>query len=165
MPIAFLSLGSNLGDREENLRVAMARLDSEDCRIVAVSGVVETEPVGETEQPVPNYLNCAVKVETALLPLELLERTQAVEREGGRTPTFRWGPRTIDIDILLYDRLSIATDRLTIPHPRLRERAFVLAGLAELAPDLTLPDGTRIADARVDPCIGSQVVRPWRKPC
>lgn len=164
MPTAYLSLGSNLGDRERNLREAIARIDSEECRVVAVSSVVETEPVGETEQPVPNYLNCTVEMETTLSPLEFLDRTQAVEREGGRTPTFRWGPRTIDIDILLYDSLSIASERLTIPHARLRERAFVLAGLAELAPELVLPDGTRISDALADPSVASQVVRPWRKP-
>jgi 2-amino-4-hydroxy-6-hydroxymethyldihydropteridine diphosphokinase len=161
MATAYLSLGSNLGNRGRNLRDAVAALDTSDCRVVAVSNVVETEPVGETDQPVPNYLNRAVKVETEMSPEDLLDHTQAAERAGGRTPTFRWGPRTIDIDILLYDSLTITSDRLTIPHPRLRERAFVLLGLSELSPDLVLPDGASVRHLLAAPAVAAQIVRPY----
>src|SRR5689334_12943773 len=119
VPITYLSVGSNVGDRARNLRDALARLERPTLRVTAVSGVYETEPVGETPEPVPAYLNCVARIETSLEPLALLLHTQQVEREGGRTPTFRWGPRTIDIDILLYNGLTLATDALVIPHPRL----------------------------------------------
>jgi len=161
MPIAYLSLGSNLGDRGRNLREAIQRLETPHSRVVATSKIVESLPVGETVEPVPPYLNCAVELDTVLPPLDLLDWTQEIERAGGRTPTFRWGPRAIDIDILLYGNQVVETGRLTIPHARLRERAFALTTLADIAPELSLPDGTPIRDLLDDPSISSQVVTTW----
>jgi 2-amino-4-hydroxy-6-hydroxymethyldihydropteridine diphosphokinase len=142
MPTAYLSLGSNLGDRFANLTRALARLDSDDIRVRTTSSVYETAPVGETLEPVPHYLNLVAEVDTMLSPDDLLKRTQAVEAALGRVPTFRWGPRAIDIDILLFDDLSFDSAGLQIPHPRMTERAFVLVPLHEIAPNIVLPDGT-----------------------
>ena len=160
MPTAYLSLGSNLGDRELNLREALKRLNTPDARITAVSRIFETRHVGDTEERVPDYLNCVAQMETALFAESLLQHTQAVERAGGRVPTFRWGPRSIDIDILMYGDLAIATEALTIPHPRMFDRAFVLKPLADLIPDIIFPDGATLADRLTDPAIASQQVRP-----
>src|SRR5438045_9741651 len=113
----YLGLGSNLGDRESHLRVALERLAAGPFRVTGVSRLYETTPVGETPEPVPNYINCVARAETDLLPLEVLEYTKRIEWEGGRTPTFRWGPRTIDIDLLLYNGLKIEEQRLSVPHP------------------------------------------------
>lgn len=159
MPTVYLSLGSNLGDRLAHLRGARERLNRGDLRLTGVSGLYETAPVGETPEPVPDYLNGAVRGETDLSPLALLDYIQSVERQGGRTPTFRWGPRTIDIDILLYDGILLNTERLVLPHPRLYDRAFVLVPLADIAPDLVFPDGTSLAERLRDPAIRAQKVR------
>lgn len=126
----YLGLGTNLGDRAGNLRQALARL-KQSIRITAVSSIYETEPWGVREQP--RFLNMAVGGETALTPDELLQTVKAIEREMGRTDGVRYGPRVIDIDILLYDDLIVRQTGLEIPHPRLTERAFVLAPLAEIA--------------------------------
>jgi 2-amino-4-hydroxy-6-hydroxymethyldihydropteridine diphosphokinase len=144
MPLVYLSLGSNMGDRDNNLRLAREKLEGPELHIRKSSGVYETVPVGETEFPVPSYLNCVVQAETSLPPHALLDYTQAVERECGRVPTFRWGPRTIDIDIVWYEGVEMESARLTIPHPRIKERAFVLTPLMELVPDLALPGGVKI---------------------
>ncbi len=159
MPTIYLSLGSNVGDREANLRVALERLAEGPFRITGVSPIYETVPVGETPQPVPDYLNCVARAETELHPPEVLKYTQGVERVGGRTPTFRWGPRTIDVDLLLYDDATVLEPGLTVPHPRMAERAFVLKPLADLEPDLSMPDGTRIADLLARPEVREQAVR------
>jgi 2-amino-4-hydroxy-6-hydroxymethyldihydropteridine diphosphokinase len=164
MATAYLSLGSNLGDRAANLREALGRLDKGGAvRVTAVSSLYETAPVGETPEPVPAYLNLVARVETELPPEELLLHTQAVERAGGRAPTFRWGPRVIDIDIALYDAISVVTETLTIPHPRLRERAFVLRPLVEVAPGLRLPDGTTVKSLLGQPVVAAQEVRLWEE--
>lgn len=133
----YLSLGSNIGDREANLRKAIERLESLDVRILRASRIYETEPVDYVDQAW--FLNQVVEAETALFPLQLLTRIARVERELGRTRTMPKGPRTIDIDILFYAGAVIRTVRLEIPHPRLAQRRFVLAPLAELAPDLRHP--------------------------
>ena len=133
----YLSLGSNLGDREGNLRKAVERLASGDVRVLRSSRIYETEPVGYQDQGW--FLNQVVEAETALFPMQLLTRTGRVERELGRRRTVPKGPRTIDIDILLYGAARVATVRLEIPHPRMAERRFVLAPLAELAPLLRHP--------------------------
>jgi len=161
MARAVLGLGSNLGDREENLRAALRMLNGFAGTVLRVSPVYETEPIGETPEPVPPYLNCVACLETDLPPLDLLDYTQATERAGGRIPTYRWGPRTIDIDILFYGTVALSLDRLTIPHPRLFERAFVLVPLADLFPGLTFADGTNIAQRLADPAIRSQRIHPW----
>jgi 2-amino-4-hydroxy-6-hydroxymethyldihydropteridine diphosphokinase len=133
----YLSLGSNIGDRAENLRKAVELLASQDIRVLHASRIYETEPVDLINQAW--FLNQVVEAETALFPMQLLTRIGRVERELGRTRTVPKGPRTIDIDILFYAAAIVETARLEIPHPRIAERRFVLAPLAELAPDLRHP--------------------------
>lgn len=140
---AWLSLGSNQGDRLRNLREAIARLQTERVQVVRCASVYETEPVGY-DTPQPLYLNTVVQVRTQLEPLALLEHVMAVEQAGGRARTHYGNPRTIDIDIVLYESVQMQSERLTIPHPRMHQRAFVLVPLLEIAPDLTLPDGTLV---------------------
>jgi 2-amino-4-hydroxy-6-hydroxymethyldihydropteridine diphosphokinase len=133
----YLSLGSNVGDREANLRKAVERLASDDVRVLRSSRIYETEPVDYQDQAW--FLNQVVEAETALFPMQLLTRIGRVEHELGRVRTRRNGPRTIDIDILFYAAAIVNTPRLEIPHPRISERRFVLAPLAELVPDLRHP--------------------------
>jgi 2-amino-4-hydroxy-6-hydroxymethyldihydropteridine diphosphokinase len=137
LKLVYLGLGSNMGDREASLRTALDQLDAPDFRLLRVSSFYETEPIGFREQPW--FLNLAAEFETDLLPEQLLHRMQKVEMNIGRTRTIANGPRTIDIDILLYGDSAIKTEELEIPHPRYRERRFTLAPLAELNPDLTDP--------------------------
>ena len=139
---AYLGLGSNLGDREQNLEHAVSLLERVAAPVV-VSSVYETRPWGYVDQP--DFLNLACSVETALSAEELLRAAQAVEVLIGREPTFRYGPRLIDVDILLYGDRIIDTGDLRVPHPSLFERAFALAPLAEIAPELVHPElGTSI---------------------
>ena len=134
----YLSLGSNVGDRAENLRLAVERLGEADVRVLHCSRIYETEPVDYVNQAW--FLNQVVEAETVLFPLQLLSRTGRVERELGRKRSvIKKGPRTIDIDILFYAAAVVETARLEIPHPRIAERRFVLAPLAELAADLRHP--------------------------
>jgi len=133
----YLSLGSNLGDREANLRGAVERLAGRDVRVLRTSRIYETEPVDYRDQAW--FLNQVVEAETALFPLQFLTRTARLERDLGRKRTVPKGPRTIDIDILFYASAVIETPKLEIPHPRIAERRFVLVPLAELAPDLRHP--------------------------
>jgi 2-amino-4-hydroxy-6-hydroxymethyldihydropteridine diphosphokinase len=147
--IAFLGLGSNLGDRLTNLQGAVDLLQAEPgLRVAASSRVWETVPVGGPPQP--DYLNAVIGVETDLSARDLLEVAHRVEARLGRVRKERWGARSIDVDLLLYDEESIEEADLVVPHPRLRERAFVLLPLLELAEDVTLPDGTRLKDLRID---------------
>jgi 2-amino-4-hydroxy-6-hydroxymethyldihydropteridine diphosphokinase len=133
----YLSLGSNIGDREGNLRQAVERLASLDVRVLHASRIYETEPLDYKNQAW--FLNQVVEAETALFPMQLLTRIGRVERELGRVRAVPKGPRTIDIDILFYAAAVVETARLEIPHPRIAERRFVLEPLAELAPDLRHP--------------------------
>jgi 2-amino-4-hydroxy-6-hydroxymethyldihydropteridine diphosphokinase len=144
--LAYVGLGSNLGDREATIRRALELLDSDpEIELVAVSSPRETDPVGYLEQP--RFLNLACSLETDLSPRELLDRLLAVERAlGRRRDGPRFGPRTIDLDLLLYGDVSLHEPGLTVPHPRLAERRFALEPLAELDPDLALPDGRPVAD-------------------
>ena len=128
---AFLGLGSNLGDRWAHLRAAVAALPD----VVAVSPVYETSPVGGPEDQGP-YLNCVVELSTELGPRGLLGVAQRLEAAAGRERHERWGPRTLDVDVLLVDDLTVDEPDLVVPHPRMWERRFVLAPLADLAPDL-----------------------------
>ena len=143
----YLGLGSNEGDRVANLRAAVEELPRHGVQIDAVSSLYETDPVGEiTEQP--DFLNAAVRVHTELGPERLLDVCKAVEVEHGQMfGASRHGPRPLDIDLLLLGDLELRTERLTLPHPEVARRRFVLVPLLELDPDLTLPDGTRLADA------------------
>jgi 2-amino-4-hydroxy-6-hydroxymethyldihydropteridine diphosphokinase len=135
---AFVGIGSNLGDREGNIRQAVALLSAEDgIDVVAVSEIRETEPVGPVEQG--PFLNGAVRIETDLAPRELLERLLTIEQRLGRLRRERWGPRTIDLDLLLYGDDVVDEPGLTVPHPRLHERGFALEPLSDLAPSLEIP--------------------------
>lgn len=134
MTIVYLGLGSNLGDREGWIRQAVDRLAGSGIEVQRLSSIYETEPQGLADQAW--FLNAVAETRTELKPLELLARTQAVEHALERRRTVVNGPRTIDIDILIYGDLVMDTPELTIPHPRYRDRRFVLAPLADLAPDL-----------------------------
>jgi 2-amino-4-hydroxy-6-hydroxymethyldihydropteridine diphosphokinase len=142
--LAYIGLGTNLGDRELNLRRALERL--EELGSVRASSLRETEPVGVTDQP--KFLNAAAELATDLSARELLERLLGIEQELGRDRATerRWGPRVVDLDILLFGEEAIDEPGLTVPHPRLADRRFVLEPLCELNEDLTLPDGTRVRD-------------------
>jgi 2-amino-4-hydroxy-6-hydroxymethyldihydropteridine diphosphokinase len=158
---AYLALGSNLGDRLEMLQRAVDLLaDVDGILVVRSSRVFETAPVGP---PQPDYLNAVIEIETSLGPSELLESCQGVERALGRERRERWGARTIDVDVLTYDAIEVDEPDLRIPHPRMRERAFVLVPLGELDPDPPLPGGRRLADVRLPPgdVLG---VRPFGPP-
>jgi 2-amino-4-hydroxy-6-hydroxymethyldihydropteridine diphosphokinase len=133
---AYIGLGANLGDRAATLREAARRL-GELGTITAVSSFYETEPVGFREQP--SFLNAVIVLETDLPPAALFDALLAIERDLGRVRSFRNAPRTLDLDILLQDDLVMDTPELTLPHPRMHERAFVLAPLAEIAPDVRHP--------------------------
>ena len=130
MTLVYLGLGSNLGTRTRNLSAARRRLRQRGVRILRQSRVIETEPWGVTDQP--RFLNQVVEAEWDGTPRQLLETVKAVEREGGRSPTRRWGPRVIDVDILLFGDRHIHDPDLVIPHPRISERRFVRDGLREL---------------------------------
>jgi 2-amino-4-hydroxy-6-hydroxymethyldihydropteridine diphosphokinase len=134
--IIYISLGSNLGDRLANLRNAMTNI-SPKVKAVAQSSIYETEPWGYSDQP--SFLNQIIKANTDLAPFDLLAFFKEIEVSMGRQETFRFGPRLIDLDILFFDDLVINTPKLTIPHPRIIERAFVLIPLVEIAPDLYHP--------------------------
>ena len=140
MTRAYVGVGANLGDREATIRAALDALPG----VVAVSALRETAPVGIVEQP--SFLNGAAALETALAPRELLETLLAVERELGRERAERWGPRTIDLDLLLYGDETIDEPGLTVPHPRLHERRFALEPLLDLDPELAIPGRGRVAD-------------------
>jgi 2-amino-4-hydroxy-6-hydroxymethyldihydropteridine diphosphokinase len=138
MHVAYVGLGSNLGDREGHLARALEALGRVDGVVVRRrSSVRETEPVGGPPQG--PFLNAVAEIETALDPAALLGALKAVERAGGRRPGPLWGPREIDLDLLLYDDLVLRADDLVVPHPRLAARAFVLEPLAEIAPDVVHP--------------------------
>jgi 2-amino-4-hydroxy-6-hydroxymethyldihydropteridine diphosphokinase len=147
---AYLGLGSNLGDRLASLQRAVDMLGEETgIELTRSSRVWETDPVGGPEQP--DFLNVVVRAEVGLTPLDLLAACQGVEAALGRMRDVRWGPRTIDIDVLLLDARAIDETGLVVPHPRMHERAFVLMPLLELYPDPVLPDGTRLVDVRLGP--------------
>jgi 2-amino-4-hydroxy-6-hydroxymethyldihydropteridine diphosphokinase len=145
--VGYLGLGSNVGDRESHLRAAVEALREHGVEAEAVSSLYETEPVGEVLDQ-PDFLNAAVRIRTELEPEELLDVCKAIEVEQGRMlGGQRHGPRPLDIDLLLLGEIELSTDRLTLPHPQVTSRRFVLAPLLELDPELALPDGTGLADA------------------
>ena len=135
-----IGLGSNIGDRERNIKEALVNLGKNPAiSVKAESSLYETKPFGYVDQP--DFLNAVAVIDTSLSPLELLDVCQAVEGQLGRKREIRWGPRTIDIDILIYNDYSCQTPMLTLPHPGLQERLFVLVPLAELLPDVPLYKG------------------------
>jgi len=153
----YLSLGSNLGDRKGNLRAAIAELPQAGVRDIRESSLYETEPVDYREQPW--FLNCVVEGETELAAAELLRALRGIEAEMGSKKEFAKGPRVLDIDILLYGDETINTPELQVPHPRMLQRKFVLAPLAEIAPQVSHPqwDG-RTAKAALEQAADQSVV-------
>jgi 2-amino-4-hydroxy-6-hydroxymethyldihydropteridine diphosphokinase len=134
LTVAVLGLGANIGDRQSNLAVALRRLDAHpDITVQAVSALYETPPWGKTDQPA--FLNAAARIETGLSPHALLKAILEVERSLGRERGERWGPRTLDIDILVFGTAAVNEPGLEIPHPRLPERAFALAPLLDVLPE------------------------------
>ena len=164
MRTGYLGLGSNVGDRAEQLRAAIGMLRERGVEVEAVSPAYETEPMGEVLDQ-PDFLNAAVRIRAELEPEALLDLCKEIEAARGRAfDAPRHSPRPLDIDLLLLGDLELANDRLTLPHPEVTSRRFVLAPLLELDPNLALPDGTRLADAlaALDPGQRAERVGPLR---
>ena len=143
----YLGLGSNVGDPAAHLRAAVILLPEQGVEVEAFSSTYLTEPVGEVLDQ-PDFLNAALRIATELEPEELLDACKEIEAERGRSfDARRHSPRPLDVDLLLFGDLEFSSDRLTLPHPEVTRRRFVLVPLLELDPELTLPDGTRLADA------------------
>ncbi len=162
---AHLGLGTNLGSREENLSRALQSLTaSKVVQIVRSSSIYETAPWGYTDQP--SFLNCAVEIRTELTPVELLELAKRIEIDLGRQSNFRYGPRLIDIDILLYgnETVHLTQPDLQIPHPRMAERAFVLVPLSEIAPEITHPTLHISLTHLTEQVEGKEEVKLWGPP-
>jgi len=156
---AYLSLGSNLNDREANLRRALEILESPDVHIKRVSSIYETEPQEMRDQPW--FLNLVAEVETTLFPMQLLRRVRKIEKELGRQRLVPKGPRTVDIDILLFGRFVMDSPALQVPHPRMQDRRFVLEPLAEIAPELRHPVTRRSVPEMLQATSG-QIVRRFQ---
>ena len=137
MSRAYVALGSNLGDREENLRTALKHLQENGVDVIKTSTFIETEPYGVTDQP--GFVNAVCQVETELAPLELLRLLLSIEQEMGRVRLRRWGERNIDLDLLLYEDAVLESEELTLPHPDMQNRDFVLIPLAEIAGEVVHP--------------------------
>ena len=137
MSTAFVALGSNLGDREGNLRTALKHLQENGVEVVKVSSFIETEPYGLTDQP--GFVNGVCQVQTELAPLELLRLLLEIEQQMGRVRLRRWGERNIDLDLLLYEDAALESEELTLPHPDMHNRDFVLLPLAEIAGEVVHP--------------------------
>ncbi|MCL6744040.1 2-amino-4-hydroxy-6-hydroxymethyldihydropteridine diphosphokinase [Kosakonia sp. R1.Fl] len=146
MTLAYIALGSNLASPLDQVNAAMKALgEIPQSRIVAVSSLYRTPPLGPPDQP--DYLNAAVALETDLTPETLLDHTQRIELQQGRVrKAERWGPRTLDLDIMLFGNLTLNTERLTVPHYDMKNRGFMLWPLFEIAPDLHFPDGTSLQE-------------------
>ncbi|MCQ4967054.1 2-amino-4-hydroxy-6-hydroxymethyldihydropteridine diphosphokinase [Atlantibacter hermannii] len=153
MTRVYIAIGSNLASPLEQVNAALAALaEIPDSQIVAVSPFYRTPPLGPQDQP--DYLNAAVALDTDLAPETLLDHTQRIELQQGRErKAHRWGPRTLDLDIMLFGDRQIATPRLTVPHYDMKNRAFMLLPLVHIAPDVCFPDGVKVADilANLDP--------------
>lgn len=160
---AFLSLGTNIGNREKFLHEALLLLDQHNAiEVKSLSSIYETEPVGFTNQD--DFLNMVAEINTSLEPQELLKETTTIEKALGRKRIFRWGPRTIDIDILLFDRVELEIDILQIPHPRLIERAFVLVPLAEIhSSNLAIPGAEFSLTEYIQQNPDKEGVRLWKQ--
>lgn len=165
MAKAWIGIGSNLGDRESHIRKGVALMNAlPDTVVVAVSSIYDTAPVGSIDQP--RFLNAAAELETELTARSLLGELMSIEEECGRIRGDRWGPRTLDLDLLLFDELQLSGEDLTLPHPRMAERAFVLVPLAEIAPDLFVPGTGRVVSELLHSlqAPGSAVTRVCRPP-
>lgn len=162
MPAVFLSLGSNLGDRIVLLQQVLNALGKDAGKIVNASSWYETEPVGKISQPW--FVNCVAQLRTELAPEQMFAACRAIEDRLGRMRTQRWGPRTADIDILFYGGQIIRTPQLTIPHPELLRRRFVLVPLAQLAPDFIHPEIKKTVRQLLNECGDASIVRRLEHP-
>jgi 2-amino-4-hydroxy-6-hydroxymethyldihydropteridine diphosphokinase len=160
MTTAYIGIGSNEGDRFTNMYNSIGLLVQE-CDIVKISSIYETEPVGYKDQPY--FLNCVVEVNTELRPQQLLQELKSIEMMMGRAPSFINGPRIIDLDILLYGDTVIDTAELVVPHPRLHERAFVLIPFNEIAPELVHPVLHKTIKELLNELKDGGVVKHWGK--
>lgn len=157
--ICYIALGSNMGDRGANLAAALQALANTDCiEVVTTSSVYETVAVGGPQQQ-DNYFNAAAKLTTTLTPHELLGHMHRIERDLGRTRMVTWGPRTIDLDILLYGDQVIGDEELVVPHPLMHERRFVMEPLAEIAPEAVHPLLQMTAETILASLIDDEMVR------
>ncbi|MEC2427628.1 2-amino-4-hydroxy-6-hydroxymethyldihydropteridine diphosphokinase [Bacillus safensis] len=153
---AYIALGSNIGKKETYLKEAVKKLhEHPEVQVELISSIYETAPVGYKNQD--DFLNMAVKITTSLRPEELLSLTQKIEQELGRTREVRWGPRTADLDILLYNRENIETEQLVVPHPRMYERLFVLVPMSEICPE--------IGEVQINAVTDQEGVSIWKKTC
>lgn len=153
---AYIALGSNIGKKETYLKEAVKKLQEHpEVQVELISSIYETTPVGYENQD--DFLNMAVKITTSLRPEELLSLTQKIEQELGRTREVRWGPRTADLDILLYNRENIETEQLVVPHPRMYERLFVLVPMSEICPE--------IGEVQINAVTDQEGVSIWKKTC
>lgn len=153
---AYIALGSNIGKKETYLKEAIKKLhEHPEVQVELISSIYETAPVGYENQD--DFLNMAVKITTSLRPEELLSLTQKIEQELGRTREVRWGPRTADLDILLYNRENIETEQLVVPHPRMYERLFVLVPMSEICPE--------IGEVQINAVTDQEGVSIWKKTC
>lgn len=156
--VAWIGLGSNLEAPAQQVRSALDELAAADgLRLLAASALYQTTPVGPQDQP--DFCNACAAFATAHRALDVLATLQAIEQRHGRVRDLRWGPRTLDLDLLAFDDQVVAHPRLDLPHPRAHERGFVLVPLAEIAPALTLPGFGRVAELRA--AVGDAGVRPW----
>lgn len=165
--LVFVAVGANLGDREATFAAVVRALESEvDLLLLGASTVYETDPVGPPGQGA--YLNAVLGLKSWISPTELLRRLQAIEaalgRDPGRAAEQRWGPRTVDLDLLFYGERCIDLPELSVPHPRAHERAFVLMPLAELAPALVHPRLGVTIEEMLRSVLDTEAVRPWRRP-
>jgi 2-amino-4-hydroxy-6-hydroxymethyldihydropteridine diphosphokinase len=159
---AYIALGSNIGDRLYYLREAVKMLDRhEQISVAAASSIYETEPVGYVNQD--KFLNMVIQIYTTLSPFALLDVTQNIEQKLGRKRGIRWGPRTLDLDILLYNHENIETEQLIIPHPRMTERAFVMIPLLELNHDIHIPNIAQRLACLIDRLPDKEGVRVWKQ--
>lgn len=148
MITAYIALGSNLDTPIDQLHRALQAIKAlPQTTLLAVSSFYQSKPLGPQDQP--DYVNAVTKIETALAPLVLLDELQRIENEQGRVRLRRWGERTLDLDILLYGNEIIQNERLTVPHYDMNNREFVIVPLAEIAPDLVLPNGTKLAELAI----------------
>lgn len=157
MTLAYVGLGANIGEPREQLRLALDELSGlPQTRMTASSSLYRSAPLGYTDQP--DFLNAVARIDTGLAPEALLGHLQAIEQRHGRERPFAGAPRTLDLDLLLYGDETIASARLTVPHPRMHERAFVLKPLAEIAPEAAIPGHGRASDLLAG-CAGQLVQR------
>ncbi|CZQ86620.1 2-amino-4-hydroxy-6-hydroxymethyldihydropteridine diphosphokinase [Trichococcus collinsii] len=161
MPVVYIALGTNLEPRADHLEKALELFRSlTDLEVKRVSSIYESKPVGYLDQP--DFLNLVFEAETDLLPLDLLDKCQSIEQELGRVRTIRFGPRTLDVDIVLYGVESFAEERLIVPHPRMQERAFVLLPLQELNPELTVPEWNKTVNELVAELPANDLEEIWK---